>query len=557
MRKRWNRQRRWSRQKRWNRSEQSAGIEGNRVPECGCKSAGCWCYHRTPEGIDYTHPAFINADGTSRIRCIWDQSIPFRGQDSDSTKAAAAGERSGKASGQEPLAGRRPDIVGYGTEYTRDDINRALASTDPWSVVPCRDPEGHGTFMAGVAGGTENPDNGFRGVAPLVEFAVVKCKPCKENLKEYYRLSTSQPCFMENDIMMGVRYLNNVAYQQQKPLVICIGTGTSLGSHNQGGALGEVLQSYGSLKGVVIVTAGGNEANAAHHYHSPVMEANGETDVELKVAGGREGFTMDLWCDAPKLCSVGLISPGGEYSGKVYARLGARQRLDFFLEETMVDVEYLLVSFESGDECIRMRFRTPQEGIWRIRVFNETNLPTDFDIWLPIRGFVSEETVFLRPDPDITLCEPSNNAQVITTSYYQGASRSVAIESSRGYNRRGDIEPNFAAPGTNIYGPLPRLGNYIPADEEERRQTARYGYRTGSSAAAAVASGAGALLAEWGLVRGNDPTMNTVVVQKYLVRGADRTGRSFPNREWGYGTLDLYGVFRSLQQREARNVTGE
>lgn len=486
-------------------------------------------FFRTPEGIDYTHPAFLNGDGTTRIHSIWDQSIPY-----------------------DPVArevGRLPDGLSYGTEYTSEDINRALRAENPWEVVPSRDEEGHGTFLAGVACGNENPEKDFSGVAPLAGLVVVKCKQAKESLKNYYRIFTDSPCYMESDIMLAIRYLARVAAQRQMPMVVCLGMGTTMGSHNGGGSLGEVMENYGQLRGFIMVTAGGNEANTSHHYHSERLDAREDLEVELRVNEGERGFTMELWCDAPSLSSVALISPSGEYSGRTYARLGERQQINFLLENTVVNIEYLIVSFESGDECIRIRFLDPEPGIWRIRVFNETDLPAQFDIWLPMRDFISDGTYFLRADPDITLCEPSNNRQIITTSYYNGENGGVMVDSGRGYNRTGAVKPDIAAPGYNIFGPLPRLGNRYPAGEQERLDTARYGYRTGSSAAAAIVAGASILMAEWGVIRGNDINMNSVAVQKYLIRGANRAGRSFPNREWGYGTLDLYGVFEGLRPK--------
>jgi hypothetical protein len=171
-------------------------------------------------------------------------------------------------------------------------------------------------------------------------------------------------------------------------------------------------------------------------------------------------------------------------------------------------------------------------------------------MWLPIQNFLSAGTYFLRSDPDTTLCEPANNAQIVTSSYYDSTNRSVVTEASRGYNRKGEIRPDIASPGVGIYGPLPRLGNPFPLSEEQRVSLARYGYRTGSSAAAALAAGAAILLVEWGILKGNDINMDSAAVQKYLIRGADRTGRDFPNKEWGYGTLDLYGVFERLRLRE-------
>lgn len=377
----------------------------------------------------------------------------------------------------------------------------------------------------------------------------MKCKEAKKNLKEYYRIFGDEPCYMESDIMLGITYLSKVAFTARMPVVVCLGMGTSIGSHNGGGSLGKVMQNYGDLAGFIMVTAGGNEANSSHHYHSEPLQARDDVEVELRVGDREKGFTMELWCDAPQLCSVALISPSGEYSGRTYARQGERQRIDFLLNDTVVNIEYLLLSFESGDECIRMRFQDPEMGIWRLRVFNDTELETQFDIWLPIQDFVTEGTYFLRADPDITLCEPSNNTQIITTSFYDGRDRSVAAVSSRGYNRKGAVKPDIATPGVNIFGPLPRIGNVYPSDEQERLETARYGYRSDSSSAAAIAAGASILLAEWGLIKRNDINMDSVVVQKYLIRGANRVGRKFPNKEWGYGTLDLYGVFEALRPR--------
>ena len=126
---------------------------------------------------------------------------------------------------------------------------------------------------------------------------------------------------------------------------------------------------------------------------------------------------------------------------------------------------------------------------------------------------------------------PSNNQNLVSVSYYDSANNSIAINSSRGFTRDGKIKPDFAAPGIGIYGPLPRIGNIYPATEEERKRTARYDYKSGSSMAAAITSGISAMLMEWGALRGNDITMDTVSIQKYLIRGSN--GIEEPNRLWG------------------------
>ena len=98
-------------------------------------------------GIDYTHPAFRFSNGSTRMLSIWDQTIQ-----SDNV----------------------PERFPYGTLYTSDDINRALLSEEPLELVPTRDEEGHGTFMAGIIAGSEDTANGFIGAAPEASIIAVK-----------------------------------------------------------------------------------------------------------------------------------------------------------------------------------------------------------------------------------------------------------------------------------------------------------------------------------------------------------------------------------------------
>ena len=153
-------------------------------------------------GIDYTHPAFMNADGTSRILSIWDQTIE-------------GGEK-------------KPKGFAYGCEYSNEQINEAISASNPYEIVPSRDTEGHGTFMAGVACGNETEDGQFSGVAPSAAICVVKCKQAKQNLRDYYQISSEITCFSEADLILGVCYLWRQAVQMRMPLVLCLGVGTNL-----------------------------------------------------------------------------------------------------------------------------------------------------------------------------------------------------------------------------------------------------------------------------------------------------------------------------------------
>ena len=125
--------------------------------------------------------------------------------------------------------------------------------------------------MAGVACGNETEDGQFSGVAPSAAICVVKCKQAKQNLRDYYQISSEITCFSEADLILGVCYLWRQAVQMRMPLVLCLGVGTNLGGHVRGGVIGELLRDYGDYHGTFVVTAAGNEANTARHYESGVI----------------------------------------------------------------------------------------------------------------------------------------------------------------------------------------------------------------------------------------------------------------------------------------------
>ena len=64
----------------------------------------------------------------------------------------------------------------------------------------------------------------------------------------------------------------------------------------------------------------------------------------------------------------------------------------------------------------------------------------------------------------------------------------------------------------------------------------------------AVTAGAVAQIMQWALVQQNDPVMSNAAIKNMLIRGAKRSeDRGYPNREWGYGALDVYQAFEYLR----------
>ena len=73
--------------------------------------------------------------------------------------------------------------------------------------------------------------------------------------------------------------------------------------------------------------------------------------------------------------------------------------------------------------------------------------------------------------------------------------------------------------------------------------------RTSSSAAAGIAAGASALLMEWLKEQPGVGGVNSIQIRNTIILGAGkRDFMEYPNREWGYGTLNVYQSLDRLRQ---------
>ena len=467
-------------------------------------------------GIDYTNPLFQNPDGTSRILRLWDQTI-----ESENTPEAVAGFQ--------PF---------YGTVYSQEDLNRALASEQPLELVPSTDTSGHGTFLAGVAAGRQiQSPTTFSGAAPDAALAVVRLKPAKQYLREFFAVPPDADAYQENDIMAAAAFLLGVAGQYQMPLVLCLGVGTSQGSHSGISPLAMQLQALSGTRGFACVTGAGNETGFRHHYFGNLSPDQEYEDVELRVADSTSGFSMELWADVSELYTVGFVSPSGEVIERIPMTVGQETTISFQLDATRILISYQITESSSGRFLAFLRFTGPAPGIWHIRVYPTLFVAGQFHIWLPMQGFLTEDTGFLRPDPDLTITDPGNAPLLLTVSTYNHVTGSLYIHSSRGFTATGQIKPDFAAPGVEVQGPG------IPPG------TSRLSRQTGSSVATAITAGAVACLFSWGFTQGNDTTLTSISVKSILIRGAERKEAfRYPNRQWGYGTLNLYQAFLLMRE---------
>lgn len=463
-------------------------------------------------GIDYLHPVFQYADGRTKILRIWDQTI----------------------------WGNPPTDLYYGTEFTDVQINEALASQragrDPYIIVPSRDENGHGTYLAGVAAGSrmETPVGSFVGAAPDAQLAIVKLKEAFPYTKNLYNIQeVDVPIFMAIDVMDGIEYLYNLSEQLNQPIVILLGLGTNQGSHDRLTKYNPFLNRVGGEPGKVLVCCAGDEGNTQKHQRGIILETGQRARVELRVAEEERDFILEIWMQKGDKVSISLTSPGGETTGIIPARRLEIEEIQLLLESTKLLVMYDFVEFQTGDQRILISFNEPTQGIWVIELVGDSIVNGIFDVWLPRTDWILPETILLGASPSVTITDPGASDAFITVGAYDDVRNSLYSASSRGYSRLNQVKPDIVAPGVNILGPTPNGG---------------FTSKTSTSAAAAIVAGASALLQEWGLKYGQAAFISTQQAKGYFALGARRNPQlKYPNTDWGYGILDFESIFNMLK----------
>lgn len=403
---------------------------------------------------------------------------------------------------------------------------------------------GHGTALASILGMA----------APNADFVVVKCREASPLLKEFYRIHREAVAYSEADLIEGMDFLLKEAKRLQKPMVIVIAMGSSYGDHSGKGVFERYLERICQLPGIGLVVCGGNETDKAHHttvvslessylpYRQPVSEEETflpldpvyfgfQSEVELDVGEGNTGFILNCWFEVTSRLALTVRTPTGERVAGVTLRENNTLRPKFVFDTTELTITTFFIGKGSGKNLILLRFVNPTKGIWTLR-FEDTNRQggktlDNIQLYLPMTEFLSGDVRFLRPIPTVTITQPGISEEVITVGAYREETQSIASFSGRGPNADGVILPDLCAPGVRVNTVL---GEY-----------------TGTGVAAVLVAGAAVLFLEWAVVRGNLPEIRNEDIKKYLIFGAERENdQIYPNIVWGYGRLNLFGVFEKL-----------
>lgn len=458
-------------------------------------------------GIDYAHPDFRNADGTTRILDLWDQTIPA------GSVADPLSEENAEQSFLEAPAG-----YFLGTEFPQAVINRALEQTterERYTVCPSRDISGHGTHVTGIAAGNGIASQGrYRGVAYESPLLIVKLGTPGE--RSFPRTT---------ELMQAVDYCIRKAQEYGMPVVLNLSFGNNYGSHSGNSLLESYLDDMADYWRTSIITGSGNEGASAVHAAGTLRE-NVTEEVEVAVSGYEISLNLQIWKNYADEIAVSLIHPDGSKAGPIQQILGPQR---FRLGNTDVLLYYGEPSPYSPYQEIYFELLPADDfidsGIWTIQLLPQKIAVGNYDMWLPAGGVLNEGTGFVLPSAETTLTIPSTAARVITVGAYDGYFDRAAAFSGRGYTREtNQVKPDLVAPGVDITSCAPG-GGYV--------------VRSGTSMATPFVSGGAALLMQWGIVNKNDLYLYGEKMKAYLIKGARRLPamQYYPNPVFGWGAL--------------------
>lgn len=459
-------------------------------------------------GIDYLLEEFMNKDGTTRINYIWDQTILDKNDNGTEDELKTA----------------------FGVLYNKNQINEAIKAKrenrNPYDIVPSKDEYGHGTNMASIVG-SNSKDIELIGAAPKCEYFIVKLQEALSEKKEF---SIKVPVYGLSNVFIAIKILVDYALKFNKPLVIYLPMGSNSGNHRGDGFLENYIDEISINRGLVVVTGAGNQANT--QCHTSGVNKVGYSDVQLYVSEEQKKLWVEIWVDKPNIMSLTILSPSGESTGIAPAALDNMDISVFTFEDTKSTVRYFFPEVLSGDELILVYFENLRPGTWKLRLSADFILDGVYNAWLPQKEITLGNTRFISPDPYGTIMTPGSASNIITVANYNQNNNNIVNSSGMAFLHDVIDKIDVAAGGVNVrvLGPGGRIDTV-----------------SGTSISGAVVAGACALLLQWGIVRGKDPAMYSQKIKTYLTRGTSKVqGGIYPNEEWGYGLLNMVGVFENM-----------
>jgi subtilisin family serine protease len=465
-------------------------------------------------GLDFDHPNFKKPDGTTRLLALWDQSRD---------------------------AGPSPEPYGYGTVYSRDEINAALASRDPYTTLgyrPARADRGggtHATHVLDIAAGNGRA-GGPVGIAPAADLVFV----------DLADRDSGEPGSLGDSVRLceGIDFISHVAAAQ--PWVVNLSIGRHCGPHD-GKSLIEMAfdELLDASPGRVIVQSAGNYYQAGTHASGELTAGQSHTIHLFVDPRDVTDNDFEIWYHSDDEFRVRVDPPNGK--GPVVL-LGARA--DLIVDGLLVGrVHHRARDPNNGDHHIEVFLYEPgPSGVWAVTLQAVRAVRGRFDAWIERDErcpgcqprFITDDR-----DPLLTTGTIANSHLPLVVGAYNAhrPAHPIARFSSSGPTRDGRDKPDIAAPGVGVLA-----ARSAPADAI--RSAGAHVRKSGSSMATPHVTGAAALCLE---ITAHRLTARQI---RALMLNTTDAATGDANR-FGHGYLDVPALLTAVQQTvRARSLPG-
>ncbi len=206
-------------------------------------------------GFDFQHPAFKDANGNSRIKCVY----------------MMTDDNGNKFTVNDPDAG---EYTFPGSVYDTPELIATL-TTDT-------NKEMHGSHTAAIAAGSLSPQ-GFGGMAPEADIVLVPISP---NYASYF-----EDAQMESIIEIALSFASAYARKSGQPMVMSGSINSHNGSHDGTSSVNLAIEELS--KTVIPVMSSGNEGDTPVHLHHIFTSDEPSIKTVLGATMGDEEMGID------------------------------------------------------------------------------------------------------------------------------------------------------------------------------------------------------------------------------------------------------------------------
>lgn len=436
---------------------------------------------------------------------------------------------------------------GYGRVLSREQIDDALASDDPYSALDYHPAEAdsrhprtgrwqgaHGTHVLDIAAGNGN-GGGMSGVAP--EADLLFC-----HLSRTTKVIGPGSFGDSATVLHALDWLFETA--GDRPVVVNMSVGAHGGPHD-GSTLVEqgIDRAIELAPGRVVVNSAGNYFVKSAHASGKVS-AGGASNLRFFVPGeDPTPSELELW-HAPVDAFVVTLDGPGDIAP---ARISAGDRVELQHQgQTYAHASY--GPRNNGDYSLSVVFLpAAPEGVWTLNLAGDRVNDGRYHAWIERDSGLQPRFIGHSIDPGYTTGTICNGRNSITVGAYDPARPDLALGrfSSAGPTRDGRVKPELIAPGVGIDAARSTPPHESPGP--------RFIAKSGTSMAAPHVAGCISLMQECLGERVSIAETRALLFSTLRRAPSPQSHRSDLHRV-GYGMLDIEAAERAARDWRARSV---